>query len=57
MVQNTSMTMKDIADLRVNQMEGLLEGFAQNAEELKRELDGKHPTLEGDDAINALLGS
>lgn len=51
------MTMKDIADLRVNQMEGLLEGFAQNAEELKRELDGKHPTLEGDDAINALLGS
>ena len=49
--------MKDIADLRVNQMEGLLEGFAQNAEELKRELGGEHPILEGDEAINALLGS
>ena len=57
LVQNTSMTMKDIGDLRVNQMEGLLEGIAQNAEELKRELNGEHKTLEGDDAINALLGS
>ena len=57
MVQNTSMTMNDIGDLRINQLEGLLEGFAENAEDMKRELDGGHPTLEGDDAINALLGS
>lgn len=51
------MTMRDIGDLRINQMEGLLEGLAENAEEMKRELDGGHKTLEGDDAINALLGS
>ena len=57
LVQNTSMTMRDIGDLRINQMEGLLEGLAENAEEMKRELDGGHKTLEGDDAINALLGS
>ena len=57
LIQNTSMTMKDIADLRINQLEGLLEGLAENAEEMKRELDGEHTTLEGDDAINALLGS
>ena len=51
------MTMNDIAELRVNQMEGLLEGMAENAEELKRELDGGHETLEGDAAISALLGA
>ena len=51
------MTMRDIGDLRVNQMEGLLEGLAENAEEMRRELNGEHKTLEGDDAINALLGS
>lgn len=51
------MTMNDIAELRVNQMEGLLEGLSANAEEMKRELNGEHETLEGDDAISVLLGS
>lgn len=49
--------MKDIADLRINEMEELLEGMNENAEEQKAILDGKKPSraLEGKDAINALL--
>ena len=55
-VSNTSMTMKDIADLRINEFEELLEGMNENAEEMKRELNGDKPVLEGDSAIEALLG-
>lgn len=55
-VSNTSMTMKDIADLRINEFEELLEGMNENAEETKRELSGDKPVLEGDAAIDALLG-
>ncbi len=50
------MTMKDIADLRINEFEELLEGMNENAEEMKRELNGDKAVLEGDDAIDALLG-
>ena len=57
-VSNTSLTMKDIADLRINEMEDLLEGMNENAEEQKKMLDGakKGEVLEGDAAINALMG-
>ena len=55
-VANTSMTMNDIANLRVNEFEELLEGMNENADEQKRLLDGGHETLEGDDAIAALMG-
>ena len=55
-VANTSMTMNDIANLRINEFEELLEGMNENADEQKRLLDGGHETLEGDDAIAALLG-
>ena len=50
------MTMNDIANLRINEFEELLEGINENADEQKRLLDGGHETLEGDDAIAALLG-
>lgn len=50
------MTMNDIANLRVNEFEELLEGMNENAEEMKRELNGDKAVLEGDDAIDALLG-
>lgn len=57
-VSNTSLTMKDIADLRINEMEELLEGMNENAEEQKKLLDGagKVEVLEGDAAIHALMG-
>ncbi len=57
-VSNTSLTMKDIADLRINEMEELLEGMNENAEEQKKLLDGagKGEVLEGDAAIHALMG-
>jgi hypothetical protein len=48
--------MNDIANLRVNEFEELLEGMNENAEEMKRELNGDKAVLEGDDAIDALLG-
>ena len=50
--------MKDIADLRINEMEELLEGMNVNAEEQKKQLDGagKSEVLEGDAAIHALMG-
>ena len=48
--------MNDIANLRVNEFEELLEGMNENAEEMKRELNGDKAVLEGDAAIDALLG-
>jgi hypothetical protein len=50
--------MKDIADLRINEMEELLEGMNENAEEQKKLLDGagEVKVLEGDAAIHALMG-
>lgn len=59
------MTMRDIAELRVNEMEELLEGLNENTEREERELEdirkGKSrrkpaETLTGDDAIKALMG-
>lgn len=55
-VQNTSMTMEDIGNLRINQMEDLLEGMNENAEALEREMKGEVKPLEGDAAIRKLLG-
>lgn len=55
-VQNTSMTMEDIGNLRINQLEDLLEGMNENAEAMEREMKGEKKPLEGDDAIHALLG-
>jgi hypothetical protein len=42
--------MKDIADLRINEMEDLLEGMNENAEEQKKMLNGAKSgeVLEGD---------
>ena len=48
--------MKDIGDLRINQLEDLLQGMNENAEALDREIKGIKKPLEGDDAIHALLG-
>lgn len=48
--------MKDIGELRINEMEELLEGLNENAEEQKRILNGENEVLEGDAAINALRG-
>jgi hypothetical protein len=50
--------MKDIADLRINEMEDLLEGMNENAEEQKKMLNGAKSgeVLEGDAAIHALMG-
>ena len=47
------MTMKDIADLRINQMEDLLLGMSENAEKIEAELKGKggKQRLEGMDAL------
>ena len=56
MVQNTSMTMEDIGNLRINQMEDLLEGMNENAEALEREMKGEVKPLEGDAAIRKLMG-
>ncbi len=50
------MTMEDIGNLRINQMEELLEGMNENAEAMDRELKGEKKPLEGDAAIRALLG-
>ena len=55
-VQNTSMTMEDIGNLRINQMEDLLEGMNENAEALEREMKGEVKPLEGDAAIRKLMG-
>ena len=55
-VSNTSMTMEDIGNLRVNQLEGLLNGINENAEEMDREFKGEKKPLQGDDAIRALMG-
>ena len=53
------MTMKDIEDLRINQMEDLLLGLSENAEKEEAELKGESTgeILEGDAAIHALLGT
>lgn len=57
-MQNTSLTISDIENLRVNEMEDLLEGINENSEELRKQYEGggKVEQLEGDDAIRALLG-
>ena len=55
-VQNTSMTMEDIGNLRINQLEDLLEGMSENAEELDRKINGKNKPLTGDAALKALSG-
>ena len=58
LVKNTSLTMQDIENLRINQMEDLLVGLSENAEKEQAELNGEstNGVLEGDDAIRALLG-
>ncbi len=58
LVKNTSLTMHDIEDLRVNQMEELLLGLSENAEKEQAEINGESTgeVLEGDAAIHALLG-
>lgn len=58
LVQNTSLTINDIENLRINEIEDLLEGINENSEELRKQYnnDGKVEQLEGDDAIRALLG-
>ena len=57
-MQNTSLTISDIENLRVNEMEDLLEGINENSEELRKQYNngGEVEQLEGDDAIRALLG-
>lgn len=58
LVQNTSLTIHDIENLRINEMEDLLEGINENSESLRKQYEGGGTTeqLEGDDAIRALLG-
>ena len=58
LVKNTSLTMQDIENLRINQMEDLLVGLSENAEKEQAALNGEstNGVLEGDDAIRALLG-
>lgn len=50
--------MRDIEELRINQLEDLLIGLGENAEAEEAYIKGeaKHEVLEGDDAIHALLG-
>ena len=48
--------MKDIGDMTVAQLEDLLDGLSENAEEQQRSLNGDKEILEGDAAIDALLG-
>ena len=50
--------MRDIEDLRINQLEDLLLGLSENAEREQAEINGESTAelLEGDDAIRALLG-
>lgn len=57
-MQNTSLTISDIENLRINEMEDLLEGINENSEELRKQYNngGEVEQLEGDDAIRALLG-
>lgn len=50
------MTMEDIGNLRVNQLEDLLEGLSENAKEMENEINGKKKPLEGDSALKALIG-
>ena len=53
------MTMHDIEELRINQLEDLLIGLGDNAEEERKYIEGESGSgevLEGDDAIHALLG-
>lgn len=40
-VKNTSLTMRDIEDLRINQLEDLLLGISDNAEREQAELNGE----------------
>ncbi|MDY6350401.1 MAG: hypothetical protein SPL62_07920 [Selenomonas sp.] len=57
-MKNTSLTLRDIEELRVNQLEDLLIGLGENAEAEAAYIRGetKQEVLEGDDAIHALLG-
>lgn len=50
--------MNDIENLRINEMEDLLEGISENNEEMNKKYNngGQTEQLEGDDAIRALLG-
>ena len=50
--------MRDIEELRINQMEDLLIGLGENAEAEEAYIKGepKQELLEGDNAIHALLG-
>ena len=53
------LTMRDIEELRINQLEDLLIGLGENAEEERKYIEGESgngEVLEGDDAIHALLG-
>ena len=53
------MTVSDIEELRINQLEDLLIGLGENAEEERKYLEGdkgEGEVLEDDDAIHALLG-
>lgn len=57
LVQNTSLNVHDIEELRINEMEDLLQGISENNEELNKKYgNGGKEQLEGDDAIHALLG-
>lgn len=56
-MQNTSLNVHDIEELRINEMEDLLQGISENNEELNKKYgNGDKEQLEGDDAIHALLG-
>ena len=49
--------MHDIEELRINEMEDLLQGISENNEELNKKYGNSgEEQLEGDDAIHALLG-
>lgn len=50
------MTMEDIGNLRINQMEDLLQGMNENAERMERELKGEKAPLTGDEALKRLMG-
>ena len=53
------MTMHDIEELRINQLEDLLIGLGENAEEERTYVEGDSGSgevLAGDDAIHAHIG-
>lgn len=53
-IQNTSLTMNDVVELSIPQLEYLLSGCEKNSKELEKASSGAK-TLEGADAVQFLI--